>query len=56
MGLVGGVSGPPLGALFTEFSGAAPFYFWAGLAFIALIIFSFMKVTRPTVMAQEASQ
>ncbi|MGD9118566.1 MAG: hypothetical protein PVJ08_07550 [Dehalococcoidia bacterium] len=49
MGLVGAVSGPPLGALFTEFSGDAPFYFWAGLAFIALIIFLFVKVSRPTV-------
>lgn len=56
MGLVGGVSGPPLGALFTEFSGSAPFYFWAGLAFIALIIFSFIRMTRPTMMAQEAPQ
>jgi MFS family permease len=56
MGLVGGVSGPPLGALFTEFSGNAPFYFWAGLAFIALIIFSFMKVNRPTMMVPELSQ
>jgi MFS family permease len=56
MGLVGAVSGPPLGALFTEFSGGAPFYFWAGLAFIALIVFSFIRVTRPTMMSPEASQ
>ena len=50
MGLVGAVSGPPLGALFTEFSGDAPFYFWAGLAFIALIVFLFIKVNRPTMI------
>ncbi len=48
MGLVGAVSGPPLGALFTGISGSAPFYFWAGLAFVALMIFSFVKLHRPS--------
>ena len=56
MGLVGAVSGPPLGALFTGFSGDAPFYFWAGLAFIALIIFLFIRVNPPTIMTPEHSQ
>jgi MFS family permease len=56
MGLVGAVSGPPLGALFTEFSGNAPFYFWAGLAFIALIVFFSIKVTHPTIMESEPSR
>jgi MFS family permease len=56
MGLVGAVSGPPLGALFTKFSGDAPFYFWAGLAFIALIVFLFIKVTHTTKMESESSQ
>lgn len=56
IGLVGGVSGPPLGALFTEFSGDAPFYFWAGLAFIALMIFLFMKMIRPTATTSLPSQ
>jgi MFS family permease len=56
MGLIGATSGPPLGALFTEFSGGAPFYFWAGLAFIALIIFSFVKVTGPAMKEPGTSQ
>jgi MFS family permease len=47
MGLVGAVSGPPLGALFTAISGSAPFYFWAGLALVALLLFSFVKLERP---------
>ena len=56
IGLVGGVSGPPLGALFTAISSDAPFYFWAGLALIALIIFVFMKMTGPPATAPESSQ
>jgi MFS family permease len=46
MGLVGAVSGPPIGALFTNISGSAPFFFWAGLTFIALMIFSFVRLNR----------
>ena len=48
MGLIGAVSGPPIGALFTEFSGGAPYYFWSVMAFIALMIFTFAKISRPT--------
>jgi MFS family permease len=56
MGLVGAVSGPPLGALFTGISGSAPFYFWAGLAFVALMIFSFVKLHRPSPRLPEPVQ
>ena len=45
-GLVGAVSGPPIGALFTNISGSAPFFYWAATAFIALMIFSFVKLNR----------
>ena len=51
LGLAGGVSGPPLGALFTSFSGSAPFYFWAGLALLALIVFSLAMAPRKTTLA-----
>jgi len=53
MGLVGAVSGPPLGALFTGINGSAPFYFWAALAFVALMIFTFVKLDRPTPTAPQ---
>jgi MFS family permease len=55
MGLVGAVSGPPLGALFTGISGSAPFFFWAGLAFTALMIFSFVKVSRPAKLVPDSN-
>ena len=51
LGLAGGVSGPPLGALFTRYSGSAPFYFWAGLALLALIVFSLAMAPRKTTLA-----
>jgi MFS family permease len=54
MGLVGAVSGPPIGALFTGISGSAPFYFWAGLAFVALVIFTFVKMNRPAPRVPQA--
>jgi MFS family permease len=47
LGLVGAVSGPPIGALFTNISGSAPFFFWSALAFVALLIFTFVKLNRP---------
>ncbi len=53
MGICGAVTGPPVGALFTGISGSAPFFFWAGLAFVSLIIFSFVKTPRKTVATPE---
>jgi DHA1 family tetracycline resistance protein-like MFS transporter len=45
MGLVGSVTAPPLGNSFAGVGAGIPFYFWAGLAVIAFVLFLFFKDT-----------
>jgi hypothetical protein len=45
MGLVGSVAAPPLGNSLAVAGAGVPFYFWAGLATIAFVLFLFFNET-----------
>jgi ACS family D-galactonate transporter-like MFS transporter len=45
MGLVGSVTAPPLGNSLAFFGAGVPFYFWAGLATLAFVLFLFFNET-----------
>jgi MFS transporter, ACS family, D-galactonate transporter len=45
MGLVGAVAAPPLGNSLAAAGAGMPFYFWAGMAVVAFVLFLFFKET-----------